>query len=99
MLLALGGKRLSEEPELKNRLAKWSKSSDITLAENALRAQAGILGSEVSSAKYAEGVHLLHPSPSSTQFAKDTAEFDVVLIHGVGGDPLGTWRSGSNHQG
>mmetsp|Transcript_2757 Transcript_2757/g.3402 ORF Transcript_2757/g.3402 Transcript_2757/m.3402 type:complete len:449 (+) Transcript_2757:566-1912(+) len=95
----VGGKKLLQKKGLKQRLEVWSKSNDAVLSENAIRALASLMGSKVSNAKYAEGVHLLHPGLNSDQFAKDNAKFDIVLVHGVGGDPLGTWRAGDNHQG
>lgn len=98
-ILAIGGEKLKQKPGLQKLLQTWSKSGDYVLADNAIRAQASIVGSSVSSAKYSDGVHLLYPSPSSEQFAKDIADFDIVLVHGVGGDPLGTWRSGDNNKG
>ena len=67
------------------------------LADNSVRALATLMGSEVGNAKYAEGVHLLHPAPS--EMSEETVKFDVVLVHGVGGDPLGTWRAGENDHG
>lgn len=95
----MGGKELQQKKSLQHKLETWSKSSDAILADNAVRALASILGSKVNNAKFAEGVHLLHPVSSLDQLAEDTAQFDIVLIHGVGGDPLGTWRSGNDHSG
>ena len=48
----------------------------------------------LKSPKYAEGINLLHPPPSA---ADPDAQFDIVFIHGVTGDPISTWRAGPEH--
>ena len=38
-------------------------------------------------------MHLLHPEPTASGRSHD---FDIVFIHGVGGDPHSTWRGGDS---
>ena len=88
---------MNKKPRLKETLKRWSKSSNSTLANNATRALASIMTDEASGAKYAEGVHLLYPKAEN--FIPDSTEVDLVFVHGVGGDPLTTWRSGTRDEG
>jgi len=93
----MGGTGLNKKPHLKDRLKQWTKSSNTTLSNNATRALASIMSDEASGAKYAEGVHLLYPR--ADKFIPDSTEVDLVFIHGVGGNPLTTWRSGTRDEG
>ena len=86
---------MNKKKEIKSLLQKWTKSSNKTLADNATRALASLMSGEASGSKYAEGVHLLHPQ--GTNFIEDETELDLVFVHGVGGNSLTTWRSGTDN--
>jgi hypothetical protein len=91
--------RLASKPGLESLLVNWSNSSDRYLSGTAIRALASLKSESISGAKYAEGVHLLYPNVISEQVLSEADQFDVVLIHGVRGDPVTTWRSVSDDQG
>jgi hypothetical protein len=57
-----------------------------------------ILAALKGTPKYDEGVYLLYPPPNggSSTTVKSEPAIDIVLIHGVAGHPLSTWRSSTD---
>jgi len=83
---------LRSQDRIQILLKTCARSEDEFVRTEAIRAQASLADLRLKSPKYAEGIYLLHPPPSSAGYV-DSA-FDVVLIHGVTGDPISTWRAG-----
>lgn len=54
--------------------------------------------SELKGAKYPSGIFLLYPEPGESQDGVVKRErdcsVDIIFVHGVTGDPKGTWRYG-----
>src|SRR6202000_2791679 len=71
----------------------WERSSDVILHYEAVRALGSLLDPSVERyhIKYADGIYLLYPPPTSATSRSSKFDFDVVLLHGVTGNPFGTW--------
>jgi pimeloyl-ACP methyl ester carboxylesterase len=89
---------LSKQTRINDLLRTWLDeqnefSKDLVIRSEALRALSS-LGSAVLESRgprFSQGVYLLYPQ-TTADIQHISPEFDIVLIHGITGDPFGTWR-------
>lgn len=72
-------------------IASLGLHSRVSFSRPSLR---DLISVELKGGKFAEGVYLLYPVPASAESSNAAVpsksfqpEFDIVFIHGVGGDP------------
>ena len=83
---------LQDNKEIKNLVKQWLFSPNSHIQSEAVRSDINLasLKLKTRAPQYLQGVHLLYPTTANPTFPMDV---DIILIHGVTGDPLWTWRN------
>jgi len=89
-------KKLWKKEGLVEFLRQCVKSDDEVVRMEAIRAQASLADLKIKGPKYADGIFLFYPNPSNPNLDEETYQADVVFIHGLTGDPIGTWTVGNS---
>lgn len=74
-------------------LRQWVNSKDIVIKSHSSRALANLDRDGERGFVYGDGIFVLYPTK---QLKCCKPEVDLVFIHGLGGSPFRTWRSGEN---